>query len=224
MSQLWQWFVGAIETGLEWSRAVTGSAGLSIILFTVLVRLVLLPLTVSQMRSMQRMQALQPEVERIQKKYRDNPQKANEAIMKLWRENNVNPASGCLPLLVQFPILYALFLALRTFSSGAFLWIPDLRARDPLSILPVLAGVTTYFQMKTSMTTVQPQQRTMLVLMPAMLTFFAWSFPAGLALYWVTSNLFSIVQQVVLNRQPAPAPAGPAPAGKGKKGHERGVS
>ncbi|GAB6877384.1 YidC/Oxa1 family membrane protein insertase [Thermaerobacter litoralis] len=219
MSQLWQWFVAVIERGLEWSRAATGSAGLSIILFTVLVRLVLLPLTFSQMRSMQRMQALQPEVERIQKKYKNNPQKANEAIMKLWRENNVNPASGCLPLLIQFPILYALFLALRTFSSGSFLWIPDLRHPDPFFVLPILAGVTTYFQMKTSMTTAQPQQRTMLILMPAMLTFFAWSFPAGLALYWVTSNLFSIVQQVLMNRQPAPAPAG-----KGKAGHERGVS
>ncbi|HEY8488035.1 MAG TPA: YidC/Oxa1 family membrane protein insertase [Thermaerobacter sp.] len=219
MSQLWQWFVAVIERGLEWSRAATGSAGLSIILFTVLVRLVLLPLTFSQMRSMQRMQALQPEVERIQKKYKNNPQKANEAIMKLWRENNVNPAAGCLPLLIQFPILYALFLALRTFSSGSFLWIPDLRHPDPFFVLPILAGVTTYFQMKTSMTTAQPQQRTMLVLMPAMLTFFAWSFPAGLALYWVTSNLFSIVQQVLMNRQPAPAPAG-----KGKAGHERGVS
>ncbi|HEY8551907.1 MAG TPA: YidC/Oxa1 family membrane protein insertase [Thermaerobacter sp.] len=220
MSQLWHWFVAAIEAGLEWSRAVTGSAGLSIILFTVLVRLVLLPLTFSQMRSMQRMQALQPEVERIQRRYRNNPQKANEAIMKLWRENNVNPASGCLPLLIQFPILYGLFLALRTFSSGAFLWIPDLRHPDPYFVLPILAGVTTYVQMKTAMTVTQPQQRTMLVLMPLMLTFFAWSFPAGLALYWVTSNLFSIVQQVWMNRQ-QPAPA---PAGKGKRGHERGVS
>ena len=220
MRVLWQAFVNGIEAGLEWSRSLTGSAGLSIILFTFLVRLLLLPLTFSQMRSMQRMQALQPEVERIQKKYRDNPQKANEAIMKLWREHNVNPASGCLPLLVQFPILYGLFLALRTFSSGAFLWIPDLRLPDPYFILPVLAGVTTYFQMKTAMTTpTQPQQRTMLVLMPAMLTFFAWSFPAGLALYWVTSNVFSIGQQLLMNRQPAPAPAG-----KGKKGHERGVS
>ncbi|QBS37095.1 membrane protein insertase YidC [Thermaerobacter sp. FW80] len=220
MSQLWHWFVAAIEAGLEWSRAVTGSAGLSIILFTVLVRLLLLPLTFSQMRSMQRMQALQPEVERIQKRYRNNPQKANEAIMKLWREHNVNPASGCLPLLIQFPILYGLFLALRTFSSGAFLWIPDLRHADPYFVLPILAGVTTYVQMKTAMTVTQPQQRTMLVLMPLMLIFFAWSFPAGLALYWVTSNVFSIVQQIWMNRQ-QPAPA---PAGKGKRGHERGIS
>ncbi|QIA28119.1 membrane protein insertase YidC [Thermaerobacter sp. PB12/4term] len=219
MSQLWQWFVDLIEAGLELSRSATGSAGLSIILFTVLVRLVLLPLTFSQMRSMQRMQALQPEVERIQKKYKNNPQKANEAIMQLWRENNVNPAAGCLPLLIQFPILYALFIAFRDFSIGSFLWIPDLGKPDPWFVLPILAGVTTYFQMKTSMTSVQPQQRTMLVLMPAMLTFFAWSFPAGLALYWVTSNIFSIVQQVLMNRRPAPAPAG-----KGKAGHERGVS
>lgn len=219
---MWEAFVGAIETGLEWSRALTGSAGLSIILFTFLVRLVLLPLTFSQMRSVQRMQALQPEVERIQKKFRDNPQKANEAIVKLWRENNVNPTAGCLPLLIQFPILYGLFLALRTFSSGAFLWIPDLRSPDPYFVLPLLAGVTTYAQMKTSMAAVgnQPQQRMMLVLMPAMLTFFAWSFPAGLALYWVASNLFSILQQLIMNRQQPT----PAPAGKGKKRHERGVS
>jgi len=219
---LWQAFVNAIEAGLEFSRSLTGSAGLSIILFTIFVRLILLPLTFAQMRSMQRMQALQPEVERIQKKYKDNPQKANEAIMKLWRENNVNPAAGCLPLLVQLPILYGLFAALRDFSSGAFLWIPDLRLPDPYFALPILAGVTTYLQMKTMGSASQPQQRSMLILMPVMLTVFAWSFPAGLAVYWVTSNIFSIVQQLLMNRQPAPAPAGPA--GKGSKRHERRVS
>ncbi|PZN13265.1 MAG: hypothetical protein DIU69_01075, partial [Bacillota bacterium] len=215
--------VNAIEAGLEFSRSLTGSAGLSIILFTILVRLVLLPLTFAQIRSMQRMQALQPEVERIQKKYKDNPQKANEAIMKLWRENNVNPAAGCLPLLVQLPILYGLFAALRDFSSGAFLWIPDLRLPDPFFALPVLAGVTTYLQMTTMASANQPQQRTMQVVMPVMVTVFAWSFPAGLALYWVTSNLFSIAQQLLTNRQAAvPAPAGPA--GKGSKRHDRGAS
>lgn len=219
---MWQAFVNAIEAGLEFSRSLTGSAGLSIILFTILVRLVLLPLTFAQIRSMQRMQALQPEVERIQKKYKDNPQKANEAIMKLWRENNVNPAAGCLPLLVQLPILYGLFAALRDFSSGAFLWIPDLRLPDPYFALPVLAGLTTYLQMKTMGPVDQPQQRTMLVVMPVMLTVFAWSFPAGLALYWVTSNIFSIAQQLLMKRQPAPAPAGPA--GKGSKRHDRGAS
>lgn len=219
---MWQAFVNAIEAGLEFSRSLTGSAGLSIILFTILVRLVLLPLTFAQIRSMQRMQALQPEVERIQKKYKDNPQKANEAIMKLWRENNVNPAAGCLPLLVQLPILYGLFAALRDFSSGAFLWIPDLRLPDPFFALPVLAGVTTYLQMTTMASANQPQQRTMQVVMPVMVTVFAWSFPAGLALYWVTSNLFSIAQQLLTNRQAVPAPAGPA--GKGSKRHDRGAS
>jgi len=193
---------------------IVNSYGLSIVVFTILVKLILLPLTIKQTKSMKQMQELNPKIKALQKKYGHDKQKLNEKTMELYRQHNVNPfASGCLPLLLQLPVLFALFQVLRlpevyvftpeTYETvgKSFLWIKDLSASssfsDPISyILPILAAVTTYYQSKmVTPKNAEGSQSTMNVVMPLMIGYFSFSFPAGVTLYWVLSNLFQIVQQ-----------------------------
>ena len=193
---------------------IVNSYGLSIVVFTILVKLILLPLTIKQTKSMKQMQELNPKIKALQKKYGHDKQKLNEKTMELYRQHNVNPfASGCLPLLLQLPVLFALFQVLRlpevyvftpeTYEKvgKSFLWIKDLSASssfsDPISyILPILAAVTTYYQSKmVTPKNAEGSQSTMNVVMPLMIGYFSFSFPAGVTLYWVLSNLFQIVQQ-----------------------------
>lgn len=193
---------------------IVNSYGLSIVVFTILVKLILLPLTIKQTKSMKQMQDLNPKIKALQKKYGHDKQKLNEKTMELYRQHNVNPfASGCLPILIQLPVLFALFQVLRlpevyvftpeTYEKvgKSFLWIKDLSASssfsDPISyILPILAAATTYYQSKmVTPKNAEGSQSTMNVVMPLMIGYFSFSFPAGVTLYWVLSNLFQIVQQ-----------------------------
>ncbi|WP_258361117.1 YidC/Oxa1 family membrane protein insertase [Moorella sulfitireducens] len=189
--------------------------GLAIILFTVLVKVVLFPLTYKQLKSMKRMQELQPKIQELQKKYKNNPQKAQQAMMELYQKEGVNPLGGCLPLLVQMPILFALFSALRTFfdpvhhpsyvelAHAKFLWIGNLGQPDPY-ILPVLVALGTYFQQKVSMVSSNQDQtqRMMLIIMPLVIGWMSRSFSAGLSLYWVTFSIMGILEQWLTRRQP----------------------
>jgi len=200
---LWEAFIGFLASAMESLYNYTGNYGLAIIILTVAIRLVLMPLTITQMRSMRRMQALQPEMERLQKKYGDDKERLNREIMELWQKHKVNPMSGCLPLLVQMPILFGFFQTINRMEFGAqadFLWIGNLANPDPF-ILPILAGLTTFWQTRvTTPSTGDPTQKIMLYVMPV---FFAWisrSFPAGVALYWVVQNLFGVAQQYAVNR------------------------
>lgn len=190
---------------------ITGNHGIAIIILTVLIRLVLLPLTLSQTKSMAAMKELQPKMQALQERYKDKPEEYQQKMMELYKEHGVNPLAGCLPLLVQLPFLWALFAVLRDFPAGiaaeAFtrpfsaqflLW--DLAAKDSLYVLPILSGLTTYWQMSTTAT--DPSQKTMLIFMPLFITWISLSFPAGLVLYWVVGNLFSIGQQYWIARQP----------------------
>jgi len=156
----------------------------------------------TQIRSSKAMQQLQPEIKQLREKYKDNNQKIQEETMKLFQKNNVNPLSGCLPLLIQMPILIAFYHAIMRntpISESTFLWL-QLGQPDPFYILPVLAALTTYLQMKFMGTgaAVNPQasqqQKIMTIVMPAMILFFAWNFASALALYWVIGNIFTIVQ------------------------------
>ncbi|MGB9783734.1 MAG: YidC/Oxa1 family membrane protein insertase [Moorellaceae bacterium] len=188
--------------------------GLAIIFFTVTVKIILYPLTYKQLRSMRRMQELQPKVQEIQKKYKNNPEKAQKAVLELYQAEKINPFSGCLPLLIQMPILFALFSALRTFFDPSvnpgvkmehanFLWVPNLGARDPYFILPLLVMVATYLQQKASMVGPQDQsQKTMLVVMPLVIGWMSSQLSAGLALYWVVFSLMGMLEQWVLRRRP----------------------
>ena len=197
---------------LNWLYQFTVSAGvpsygIAIILLTVLIKTLLYPLTNKQMKSMLSMQQLQPKVKEIQDKWKAKDQKKmQQMIMDLYKENNVNPAAGCLPLLVQMPILLALYKSLFAFpylneAHASFIWVQNLSARDPYFILPVLAGVTTFFQSKMTTTTNDPTQRMMLYTMPVFIAWISGTVPAGLALYWVVFNVVGIIQQVFINKQ-----------------------
>lgn len=199
--------------------------GLTIILLTIIVKIVLYPLSAKQMRSMVIMQQLAPKVKEIQAKYKEkDPQKMQKKIMELYQQHKVNPMSGCLPLIVQLPILIALYRALLKFkypdpSHAGFLWISSLsQVGDHLFILPILAGVTTYLQSKMTMTTSDPTQRIMLFTMPVFIAYICITVPAGLALYWVVFNVMGIIQQYFVNKQIAGIKEAIAESGGSGKG------
>lgn len=188
------------------------SYGLSIVLFTILVKVLLLPLTIKQTKSTKAMQDIQPKIQEIQTKYKDKPEKQQQEIMKIYTEAKINPLAGCLPLLIQMPILIALFSVLRepvtygVFADQAqfvnaakgFLWIKDLTTPD--YILAILSGATT-FLMQTLMMPKDQQQGSMKIMtyvMSAMMLFWGFSFPAGLTLYWTIGNVFAIGQHYLI--------------------------
>jgi YidC/Oxa1 family membrane protein insertase len=188
------------------------SYALAIFILTIIIKVILYPLTYKQMKSMRAMQELQPKVKELDKKYKNNPQKKQEAMMELYKEHGANPLSGCLPLLIQFPILIALFRGLQEFVPSNpehynFLWITDLSQVDPTGIiLPVLVGLSTFAQQYvTSPNANDTTQRTMLYAMPLIIGWMTRSFPAGLALYWVVFSVVGTLQQLYINRGIKPA-------------------
>ncbi len=199
--------------------------GLAIILLTVLVRVVTTPLTAKQMRSMERMRALAPKLQALKEKYGDDRQKQSEEMMRLYRQEGVNPLGGCFPMLLQLPVFIGLFYALRSsidLRHAPFVgWINDLSAPEtlfvvpgidfPIRLLPLVMGLTMLLQQKiTPMQQMDPaQQRMMIVMMPVMMTVISWTFPSGLVLYWMVSNVLAIAHQLWVGRglrmQPQPA-------------------
>lgn len=193
---------------LDYIFSYTGNYGLAIIIITVLIKLVLLPFSFQQFHSIKKMQELAPEQKRLQEKYKNDKEKLNKELMKLYQENKVNPLGGCLPLLIQFPFIIALFRSLQTydFEQASFLWIKDLGAPDSLYILPVLAAITTYLSSKIATPAASPEasNNTMNIVMACLIGWMAIKFPSGLALYWVVSNIVQILQQLLIMRSPAP--------------------
>jgi len=179
------------------------SYGIAIILITVALKILLYPLTNKQMKSMRAMQQLQPKVKEVQERYKKNPQQAQKAVMQLYKANKVNPLSGCLPLLVQMPILIAFYQALIHLEyrgSSAFLWIPDLSKPDALFILPLLAAASTFWQQKvTSPNATDQTQKMMLYAMPVFIGYISSRFASGLSLYWVIFNVLGALQQMYVN-------------------------
>ena len=180
--------------------------GLSIIIVTLLIRLVLLPLMIKQTKSSKAMQAIQPEMKALREKYSSKDQatqqKLQQETMQLFQKHGVNPLAGCFPLIIQMPILIGFYHAIMRTSEIAnhnFLWF-DLGDSDPYFILPLVAGVTTFIQQKITMIGMDnnPQMAMMLWLMPIMIVIFAISFPAALSLYWVVGNIFMIVQTFLI--------------------------
>lgn len=176
------------------------SYGWAIILLTILVKIALYPLTVKQVQSMRAMQELAPKMKAIQEKYKDKPQEMQKKIGELYQKAGVNPLAGCLPMLIQMPILMGMYYALYNykFEEGTeiFFWMQNLAAPDPLYILPLLSAATTYYMSKqTSTGGNEAQTRIMLMVMPVFIGWLSMQFPAGLVLYWVTMNVVQIVQQ-----------------------------
>lgn len=187
---------------LVWLRQFISNYGLVIILLSIIVKVVLYPLTYKSMKASMDMQRLQPNIEALREKHKNDAQKLNQEMMKLYRESGVNPLGGCLPLVLQMPILYALY---AIFSSTIELrnapfvaWIVDLSLKDQYYVLPILMGVTMFIQSKMSMK--DPRQAVFIYIMPVMLFFFMMDLPAGLILYWTMVNILTILQQGLQER------------------------
>lgn len=195
---------------LKWLNGFIGNYGWSIVVLTMLINLVLFPLRHRSMVSMRKMQALQPEQKAIQERYAKlkitdpERQKMNQELMALYKQRGVNPASGCVPMLLTLPILLAFYAMLQAAIElrGApfFGWIHDLSVHDPYFVWPLVMGVTMFVQQRMTPTTADPVQQKVFMFMPLMITGISLWFPAGLVIYWFTSNLMSIGQQYMTNR------------------------
>jgi YidC/Oxa1 family membrane protein insertase len=151
---------------------------------------------------MKKMQKLAPKLEELKKKYKDNPQKLNEEMMKLYKREGVNPMGGCLPMILQIPVffaLYEIFLNAVELKGSPFLWIADLSQADPTYVLPVLMGASMILQQKLTPST-NPQQEKIFLVMAVVFTFMFATFPAGLVLYWFTNNVITAVQNLIINK------------------------
>ena len=182
--------------------------GLAIILLTILIKILLYPLTKKQIQSTKAMQRIQPQMKKLQEKYKDNPQVMQKKMMEIYQKEGANPLSGCLPMLAQMPILMGMYYTLYSFDYGgalpSFLFVPNLSEPDPTYVLPFLSAATTFLMQKTMSTSgneANPQMKIMMTIMPIFIGWISLNFPAGLVLYWVVNNLVQIVQQWWMNRQ-----------------------
>ena len=182
--------------------------GVAIILLTVLVKVVFFPLSLKSMRSMKAMQALQPQLNALRSKYKSDPQRFQREQMEMFRKQGVNPMGGCLPMVVQIPIFYALYLTLQysvELQGAPFLfWINDLSKKDPYYVLPILMGISMLIQQKMTPVVGDPRQAQIMLIMPVVFTFMFLEFPTGLVLYWLVNNCLSIGQQYLIDRSAAP--------------------
>lgn len=204
-SGIWdKYFVHPLSFTLDWFKDLLwGQYGLSILVVTIIIRLIILPLTLKQYQSSKQMQLLQPELKKIKDKYKDDTKKQQEETMRLFQQNGVNPLAGCFPLLIQMPILIALYNAIirnPEIKNHTFLWM-QLGTPDPYYILPLLAALTTYIQqkvMQVQMPSAAGQMQALMYIFPVMIFVMAMSFASALPLYWIYSNLFTIVQSYFL--------------------------
>lgn len=222
-----------LHSGLLWIHArVVPNFGWAIVVMTILIKIVLLPLTHASHVSMQKMQELNPKAQAIRAKFRgklrdkegrfqlDNQRKMNEEMQALYKDAGVNPMGGCLPMLAQIPVFFAYFrllpLAIELRMAPWIGWIDDLSAADPYFLLPIIMGVSQVIQMKLTPQAADPMQRRIMQLFPVVFTVFSLGFPSGLVLYWLTNNVFTIFQIAIYNRIRARGAAVPA---RQEKGH-----
>lgn len=194
------WIARQIFELLRWFFSLVGNWGLAIICLTLVVRLMVLPFNIYSYKSMKAMQAIQPQIQALKERYKDDQQKQQQEMMKLMREARVNPLGGCLPVLLQFPIFLALYQVLghsiELYQAPFGLWIQDLSLKDPYYILPVLMGLTMFIQQKTTPNaSMDPAQQKILMFMPLVFTAFMVSLPSGLTLYMLVGAVFSVAQQ-----------------------------
>lgn len=200
------WFIAQpIFWLLEQIHKLLGNWGWSIIMLTVIIKLIFFPLSAASYRSMARMRAVAPKLQALKEKYGDDRQKMSQGMMELYKKEKINPLGGCLPILVQMPVFLALYWVLlesvEMRQAPWLLWITDLAIKDPYFILPLIMGVTMFIQQQLNPTPPDPMQARVMKLMPIIFTFFFLWFPAGLVLYWVVNNVLSIAQQWYITRQ-----------------------
>jgi YidC/Oxa1 family membrane protein insertase len=223
------WVAVPVLKFMKWLYALVGNYGVAIMVLTIVTKLLFFPLSVKSMKSMKAMQAIQPQVNALRAKYKSDPQRLQRETMELYRQHKVNPLGGCLPMVVQVPIFYALYVALTVSPDlqnspfvcfgrapswipglgGSDIWICDLAAHDPTYILPVLMGVSMFIQQKMTPVMGDPRQAKMMLMMPVIFTFMFLNLPSGLVLYWTLSNVLQIAQQYYMDRgaQAARVPA-----------------
>jgi len=214
LSEALSWLLRMIHSGV-------GNWGVAIILLTMLVKVVLYPLTAKSFNSMARMRMLKPEMDRINELYKEDREKKSAALMELYRKHGINPLGGCLPQLLQLPIWLALYTSLRTnvelYHAPFILWWTDLSSPDPYFVLPLLLAALMYLQMKMSPPAADPvQAKMMLYMMPTMMGAFMLFLPAGLCVYILTNSALSIGQQRLIERNLQKL-QGPPASGQGKK-------
>jgi YidC/Oxa1 family membrane protein insertase len=184
---------------MKWFYSLIGNWGLAIIFLTLLVRAIVLPFNLMSYRSMKGMQKIQPLLTDLRERYKDDPVTLNREMMSIMKQNNANPLSGCLPILLQIPIFFALYRVIGSsvelYQAPFFAWISDLSLHDKFFVLPILMGITMYIQQKLTPTNLDPMQAKILVWMPVIFSVFMLYLPAGLTLYMVVSAVFGIVQQ-----------------------------
>jgi len=210
--------VTAVSSPNLWDRAVNSIGdlinlvagfvghdyGLALIIVTIFIRMLTMPLMLKSLRNTKKMQVLQPQLAELKKQYGSEPRKYQEQMMALYKTEGVNPFAGCMPMVVQMVVLMILYRGIYTDQQmlhSTFLGL-HLGVSDPTYILPVLAGITSFLQQKVSMVQSDPSQRMLLYIFPVMIFFLATRYLAALALYWVFSNLFTIVQMYFIRRQP----------------------
>ncbi len=195
---------------LRLSHAATGNWGVAIILLTIAIKLVFYPLTQVSMRNMRNMQKLQPKMVQLKEIYKDDKNKLNQEVMALYKEHNVNPMMGCLPMLIQIPVFFGLYNALLVSielrQAPFFWWITDLSKQDPFHVFTILMGLSMFLQQKMTPTSADPTQAKMMMFMPVIFTgmFVYYPVPVGLVIYWFMNNTLSIVQQYFVNRSIQP--------------------
>ncbi len=189
---------------LRFIHDYTYNYGVTIILLTLSIKLLFVPLQYKSYKSMKMMQLIQPKVAAVQEKFKDDRDRLNKELIKLYRDQKVNPVGGCLPMVLQMPVFVALFnilyMTIDLRQAPFMLWITDLSVQDPYYVLPVIMGATMVIQQKITPTTMDPTQAKIMLVLPVFMTFLFVNFPAGLVLYWLTNNVLTISQQVFTDR------------------------
>ncbi len=217
---MWDWFINFLYAVLQGIQGFVGDWGLSVICLTIIIRVILMPLQTKSVKSTAGMQVMQPRIQEIQEKYADDPQRLQEETMKIYSEMNVNPLMGCLPLLLQMPVFFALFTVIKMVPEGSCFYsiLPSISdsvsgvlaasgfvGALPYIIMDVLFGVLTFVPMWLNSQTVAPEQRsqqmTMGAVMSIMMLWFGWTCPAAVLLYYVTSSLWQVVQQQLVTKK-----------------------
>lgn len=226
-----EWLTVPILWLMNFFHGYTRNYGVAIILLTVITKVLFYPLTLKSLSSMKAMQTIQPQVNAIRAKCKNDPQRVQRETMELYRKHGVNPLGGCLPMVIQIPIFYALYVTLSVAVEmqnapflcfgrlfGEDLWICDLAQRDPTYVLPILMGASMFVQQKMTPTMGDPRQAKMMLIMPFVFTFMFLSLPSGLVLYWTVSNVLQILQQHYMDRQTKE----PKPSAKATRELQRG--
>ncbi len=191
--------------------SISHNYGIAIIILTIIVRIPFIPLINKGQKSMKKLQDIQPRMAEIKEKYKNDPQRMQKELMELYKKHKVNPMGGCLPMLLQIPVFFALYkvllIAIELRGAPFVLWIKDLSVKDPYYILPIIMGATMVIQQKMTPSTMEPTQQKIMMIMPVVFTFMFLTFPSGLVLYWLVNNVLSIAQQWHMNKKLTKQPA-----------------